>query len=510
MKLYPYQDTFLNNIFTRESKYHFLLAARQVGKTTVSSIAVIHVLAHLMADRSPYDKHSSSRMRQLKRYAQSHSSSINVNYFMPIAEQCKSTAMEVLEGYLMEFEKDFCQEGQAFYGLRINKTIWDNRITIEHDNRIGRIKFMGLDIKHQAKRGNTSYFAVCDEIANLDDINLKTVVEPMLSATGGPLCFCGTANTTVAMKRTYKRMHALTKRKKCTEMVVTIRDALDQGIIGRKNFDEVLESFGNDPQDPSYLMEYMCRMDLTPADSVFGHWHRTRLPATGSVADYEYYVSMDIGFTSMYVVMVWLRERATGCMILEAILSYNRILTEDICKDINERFPGIQFIVYMPHDSTRRSGVTPLTERQIWQESGICNRVLAVPTMAQHSRMTVAESVNMTRRHLQQMHLSDAIDLSDENFTRLMEYHFDPEKDEPVKDNVSDHFGDAFRYGVTSFVMFNILGKIDEKVEIDTDYMRRGMVKMLAHGREVQAEVKLREEQSKVKFRNLCPIPESQ
>ena len=433
-KLKPLQVEVANKVFFEEGyNSHLYVAGRQSGKTYLVAWTCMMLLLYLVGKVEPKTK----RMKKLVKTARGLGSKPVVSVIMPQYTQALSFGREALAPMMDDWRalprcKDviFTQERRS-WGVMCRYGTQEAEITLH-----------GLK-DPQSLRGKTRTMLVVDEVADLDMRDIREVLLPMMKETGGFIFYTGTAKSNLSLTD-LANYHEKTDGASLT--VHSIYDELEAGQITQATLDAKIAEYPDGEEDYLFRQEYCADWTQAPEGAILKDW-RMEVADPSYVEDaIDWAISMDIGFASKYVVMVW-AIMGGGKVVLHDAREWKETMTADIIDEIARNNINRRIVVYVPHDAARRSGVAETTEKDAWRRATFASAVRDIPQKRGATRISREESIRMTR-----VRLNDVLICKAMLENRVVDYarncKFKDGSEDLDKDNVHDHALDAFRYGI--------------------------------------------------------------
>lgn len=439
------KEIFINFLENEDVRYQLLLAYRRFGKTAVA--VLIAMVAASMAVRlfDPTDKMDKLILRNDKM-----SRIFTIKMFSPFYNQASQSIWTEVETVALRWQKWEYQdeEGNVTTPFADIITISQRpmKITFEHQGRKCRIDFDALERNADGKRGAGADLVFCDEIADLHWDTIKTVVLPMLDDSQGFAFFFGTAKANYQTKMVKK---AIDKLSKSIIMTTKLSEDLKNGHVSQQYYDDILERFDFDFNDPNYQQEYEAADSVPVKGAILSNWKREIAKNTKEeIAKMPTMISMDLGRLP-YTIMVWALDVKNKNKPLIIIhwdeYFHDDASVENISHDMTFKYPNT-VLVAIPHDGNTKSTTSVYSDHQIW--SNCFSNVVLLDKVAkvQHRIRDAAEYANSVRI------LPDA---DDEMLMRLNNWSYNNDEDgwsdgKPLHDRNS-HTGDAFNYGVIAY-----------------------------------------------------------
>ena len=434
LQLKPLQREVANKVFMSEKyRHHVYIAGRQSGKTHFAGWACMYMMMQLLGAAKP----PSRRMRELVEKSYQLSSVPAISIVMPQQTQAYSFGKETLSQLVQTFRENYPN-----VHLSQSRQSW--KVDCAHRERRGVITLHGLK-EPQTLRGKTRVMIVTDEVADMDFGEVSEVLEPMIDKTGGIMLHTGTAKSNLSLKNLVETHRA---RDNATVTTHTIYDELRKGQITQAQLDDKIASFPNGEEDYLFRQEYCADWTQAPQGAVLKDWAMEPAPPNYTDRVLDWVVSMDIGFATECVVMVW-AVIGGGKVVLHDARSWHETKTRDIIDKVAKNNLGRSMHVYVPHDARRRSAITGSTEESLWRDAPFAQTVRMTPQRRGKLNITPAESIRITRVRLGDILVCEAM-----RNNRVVEHarncKYRDGTEEHLKDNVHDHAFDAFRYGVVA------------------------------------------------------------
>ncbi|MGI9392488.1 MAG: hypothetical protein ACR2N8_03015 [Parvibaculales bacterium] len=261
----PSQEIFFKSFINDDAEI-FWLARRRLGKTRAALVTLMisqYYFAGLIDLEKIYPCKKLKALRDRWREGREGDSAMRNSSFIFVLPQ-DSQATRVLRP-----EMEICISLLNAKFPRLPKWKFrksDKKMFFKHEGREYPIYWTGIDRVSESLRGLGADLVAIDEIADIDPVQIKTILVPLLLDSGGYKFLVGTAKASAninSLKQEYKS----SKSKKYIE--TTIEDSIKRGEFTRKELNKLVrDEYGGDFENPILQQEFYMRSDLPIENAV--------------------------------------------------------------------------------------------------------------------------------------------------------------------------------------------------------------------------------------------------
>ena len=307
----------------------------------------------------------------------------------------------------------------------------------------------GVELKSAGLRGGGADIVILDEIQQVPWSKIKDAVVPVLKETRGFLIRAGTANGEAS---TLEMVKQFTEQPDKELVVTTIDDLIALGDETEEGKQALIDMFYNgDPNDPSFLQEFMCDFNLPVKGAVLKNWKRVereRLPSTSDIPTTTV-AAMDIGYDGYVVIVAELRPDLTMTLlhserIINATLDNDNeeALTTEMCERIRQaqedgKIPHIDYLI-IPPDGNAKNTTTRNTDAKLWKQSGVADTICR---SKRHASST--QHIRMMKEHMNSVFVAPEFDKDTMQDLIMCRYAVDS-RDMPTGERFHDRYSHSF------------------------------------------------------------------